>query len=55
MEGQTNVYGHPHEETIERLFDSGSVILATSEFGAVTVKAKKDGRIEIESFIKPNG
>ena len=53
--GKKNVYGHPHEETIERLFKSGSAILTTPECGAVTVEVNEDGQIEIESFIKPNG
>ncbi len=35
--GQTNRYGHPHQETIERLTDVGSKIYSTQENGAIIV------------------
>jgi competence protein ComEC len=38
--GKNNRYGHPHEETIERLLQAGSVILCTKDSGAVIVKIK---------------
>lgn len=35
--GVDNRYGHPHEETLERLADAGSSIYSTQKHGAVTV------------------
>lgn len=35
--GENNRYGHPHEETVERLKESGCVIYTTPECGAVRV------------------
>lgn len=42
--GQENRYGHPHQETIERLIDVGSKIYSTQENGAVIVEID-DGKI----------
>lgn len=36
--GEGNSYGHPHEETLERLNDVGSRVLTTPECGAVIVE-----------------
>ncbi len=41
--GQNNRYGHPHAETLKRLERSGSLILKTSEQGAVTLRFGKKG------------
>jgi competence protein ComEC len=38
--GKNNRYGHPHEETLERLYDVGSAVLCTKDSGAVTVEIK---------------
>ena len=35
--GEDNSYGHPHEETLERLERAGSERLLTMEQGAVTI------------------
>ena len=40
--GQDNSYGHPHEETRERLKEAKSRILVTTEQGAITVRS--DGK-----------
>lgn len=37
--GEGNRYGHPHEETIERLKECGCKIYSTIESGAVTIKS----------------
>lgn len=37
--GRNNSYGHPHEETLERLEDAGSRKLLTMEEGAVTIRS----------------
>lgn len=36
--GQNNRYGHPHEETLERLENVGSKVLTTPECGAITIE-----------------
>lgn len=36
--GRNNSYGHPHEETLERLQKSGSGIMTTPDCGAITIK-----------------
>ncbi len=38
--GQTNRYGHPHQETIERLTDVGSKIYSTQENRAIIVEVE---------------
>lgn len=43
--GENNSYGHPHAETLERLSESGSVILTTPEYGAVTVEIGKEVKV----------
>ena len=35
--GRNNSYGHPHDETLERLTDAGCKILSTQENGAITI------------------
>lgn len=49
--GRKNVYGHPHEELLERLTDAGSLIYRTQESGAVTVRVK-DGKLTVEEYFK---
>lgn len=49
--GKDNRYGHPHEETVERLTDAGCVIYSTQECGAVMLRS--DGSsLQIESFLE---
>ena len=49
--GKDNRYGHPHEETLERLTDAGCMICSTQECGAVTLRS--DGSsLQIESFLE---
>ena len=48
--GRNNRYGHPHEETIERLEKAGSKIMNTIESGAITLKLGKE--IKVYEFRK---
>lgn len=41
--GENNRYGHPGQDTIERLVNSGSRILRTDEQGALMVTRKRNG------------
>lgn len=48
--GVDNRYGHPHEETIERLKTQGSKIYSTQENGAILIRS--DGKtIELKGFV----
>ncbi len=47
--GQENRYGHPAEETLERLEASGCRIYTTQKCGAVTLR-EKNGKAVIETF-----
>ena len=48
--GRKNIYGHPHPELIDRLEHSGTAILQTREWGAVTVRFGEAG-ILAETFL----
>lgn len=41
--GKNNRYGHPGQETIDRIMNSGSSILRTDEQGALIVTGKRNG------------
>lgn len=43
--GRNNSYGHPHEETLDRLEEVGSVILTTPEHGAIYVEFGRKIRV----------
>ena len=48
--GAGNVYGHPHEETVERLQKTGAEIFRTDEEETILVTIGKDGAINIETM-----
>ncbi len=48
--GENNRYGHPHKETVERLWESGSINYHTAKSGAITISCKK--KIEISAYKK---
>ena len=39
---QTSRYGHPHEETLERLQEAGTEVFRKDETGAIEVRIKGD-------------
>lgn len=49
--GQNNSYGHPHEETLVRLKNSGSDIFVTMDSGAIELYLK-DNKIRIIEYCK---
>ncbi len=51
--GRNNRYGHPHAETLDRLTKEHSVIMSTTEYGAITVKVGK--RIRVRGFCEKKG
>ena len=50
--GENNRYGHPHEETLERLQEAGAPVYRTDESGAVMVSKDRKG-MYIETFLHP--
>lgn len=46
--GEDNPYGHPHEETLERLKAAGCEVLTTPQYGAITVEVEKS--VVVRSF-----
>ena len=45
--GKDNSYGHPHEETLQRLKKVGSKVLTTAECGAITVNVGKGVSVHV--------
>ena len=43
--GKNNSYGHPHEETLERLHEEGNVIFTTAECGAIILEIDEMVRV----------
>lgn len=43
--GKDNRYGHPHEETLEHLNNIGSKVMATTDYGAITVEVNMEVRV----------
>ena len=48
--GRENRYGHPHQETIERLADDGSKICSTQENGALIVEVEGGDTMRVGSY-----
>lgn len=47
--GRNNRYGHPHQELLERLEDTGCTTITTSKTGAVSVTSEQ-GTLRVETF-----
>ena len=50
---EDNSYGHPHEETLERLADVGSKVMVTKDCGAIIIEIDKE--MEVRSWVVPGG
>lgn len=48
--GRNNRYGHPHPDTLQRIEDVGSRVLATPECGAIIIEVDK--KVRIEGFLE---
>ena len=48
--GKNNPYGHPAAEVLDRLAQTGSVVLQTPETGAITIRPKRNGSFTVETF-----
>ena len=49
---ENNTYGHPHEETLERLSEVGTEWFCTKDYGAITVTVDRHGRLGIEGYLE---
>lgn len=47
--GENNRYGHPHAEVLERLEQTGAILLQTRQSGAIKVRRRGEG-VEISGF-----
>lgn len=48
----TNMYGHPHDETLERLEEAGAGVIRTDESGAIEIRAIED---KLQTFVYGDG
>ncbi len=49
--GKNNNFGHPNENVLKRIEESGSKIYRTDEMGEITINVTKRGRIRVEKFL----
>ena len=49
--GEGNRYGHPHEETLERLEKSDVPWFCTKDYGAITVTVDGKSRVQVRGYI----
>ena len=52
--GEGNRYGHPHEETLERLEKADVPWLCTKDYGAVTVMVDGESRVKVRGYMSRN-
>lgn len=50
--GKNNRYGHPHEETLERLSEADISWFCTKDYGAITVSVDAKGRVVVKGYRK---
>ncbi len=49
--GEGNRYGHPHEETLERLEKADVPWFCTKDYGAITVMVDGESRVKVRGYI----
>lgn len=49
--GEGNRYGHPHEETLERLEKADIPWVCTKDYGAITVTVDGESRLKVSGYI----
>ena len=47
-----NMYGHPHDETLERLEGAGAGVIRTDESGAIEIRVIED---KLQTFVYGDG
>ena len=50
--GLNNMYGHPHDETLERLEEAGAGVIRTDESGAIEIRVIED---KLQTFVHGDG
>ena len=50
--GEGNRYGHPHQETLDRLKCVGAQIFCTAETGEIIVNVSENGRVNVKTKLK---
>lgn len=45
-----NNYGHPSEETLERLRDAGAAVYRTDQCGAITIHVDPGGEMSVKTY-----
>lgn len=50
--GKNNNFGHPNENVLKRIEESGSKIYRTDEMGEITIRVTNRGKIRIEKFLE---
>ena len=45
--GKGNSYGHPHQETLSKLYDVNTQVLRTDQLGSITICCDADGGFEV--------
>lgn len=50
--GKNNNFGHPNENVLKRIEESGSKIYRTDEMGEITIRVTNRGEIKIEKFLE---
>lgn len=48
---EKNRYGHPHEEAVARMKESGSEVFCTMDAGQITIKIR-EGKLLVEQFVE---
>ena len=46
------MYGHPHDETLERLEEAGAGVIRTDESGAIEIRVIED---KLQTFVYGDG
>ena len=52
--GEGNRYGHPHEETLERLEKADIPRFCTKDYGAITVTVARESRVKVRGYVNKN-
>lgn len=50
--GRNNLYGHPHDDVVERLLHHGVIVKMTSKSGAIIFKVN-DGNVTVDEMLPP--
>ena len=46
-----SMYGHPHQEALDRLDTAGATIFATKDCGAVEIRVNRSGAAQVFAYL----